>query len=119
MAAKKAAVAGGVDRPTVPDPSSPSSPSLTIVDRRGGSDDYGRVKLAGGTWISNYEYSALKKKAENKKLMASFDIPAAVNTIIGPAPLPPKHQQRARVPVSVSTAPSRVLPVRVSRSQQS
>ncbi len=96
------------------DPSIPSSPSLKIVERRGGSDDEsGRVRVAGGKWITNYEYNALKKRAENKKLMAKFDIPTVVQTAIGRAP-PPKSPS----PKCARVRPtSRVLPLRASKSQ--
>ncbi len=96
------------------DPSSLSSASLKIVKRKGGSDDYGRVKLAGGKWISNYEYQRLQKMADNKKLMDGFDFPDAVQAVIGPARTPPPPgQQRVRV----HPAPkARVLPGRASKS---
>ncbi len=83
------------------DPSSLSSASLKIVERKGGSDDYGRVKLAGGKWISNYEYQRLQKMADNKKLMDGFDFPDAVQAVIGPgahAPLPQDNSAFVCVP---------------------
>lgn len=105
---------GSSDEGELEDPSIPSSPSLKIVERRGGSDDEsGRVRVAGGKWITSYENNALKKRAKNKKLMAKFDIPTAVQTAIGRAP-PPKSPS----PKCTRVRPtSRVLPLRASKSQ--
>lgn len=109
--------AGTTPRPVIPDPTCPSSPSLKIIDRRGGSDDYGRVKLAGGAWVSNYEYSRLFKIAENRQLLASLNIPAAVQAVVGPPQAPQRSTARAHPIASSPTAPSRVLPTRASKSQ--
>lgn len=104
-------------RPVIPDPTCPSSPSLKIVDRRGGSDDYGRVRLAGGAWVSNYEYNRLVKIAENRQLIASLNIPAHVQAVVGQPPQPPRPKERTRAVQFTPSAPSRVLPARASKSQ--
>lgn len=102
-------------RPMFPDPSSPSSPSLFVLQRKGGDGDNGKVKLAAdGRWITNYEYKRLQKMASNNKLMRSMGIPDAVKALVGEKP--PASLQRSRVPTAVPAGPpSRFPPARASK----
>ncbi len=100
------------DRPTVPDP---SSPSLDVTERRGGEGDNGKVRLRGGAWVTNYEHSRLKKMGANKQLMIALGIPDIANALTGSQPQP-IEKPRARAPSSaVPTAPTRVPPARSSK----
>lgn len=91
-----------------PIPSSPSSPSLTIIDRVG-DDEFGSVRLETSKWMRSYEYSRLKKMAENKSLLRSLGIPEAAKAAVAGIP-PPSNQQRARVPVINPGPPRNPLP---------
>ncbi|KLO04274.1 hypothetical protein SCHPADRAFT_947829, partial [Schizopora paradoxa] len=98
-------------RPTMPNPSSLSSPSLKIIARVG-SGDKGAVQLAGGMWLKKYEYESLRKRVENKMLMEQFDIPASVRAVAGAArlkgPPPPPNLQRARILPLPRSQPARL-----------
>ncbi len=83
-------------RSVFPDPSSPSSPSLYITQRKGGSGFSGSVKLVDGGWVTNYEYGRLQNMAKNKSLMRSMELPDAAKALVGTKK--PSHAlQRARV----------------------
>ncbi len=104
-------------RSVFPDPSSPSSPSLFITQRKGGDGDAGRVRLGSGHWVTNYEYGRLQKMASNKRLMRSMGIPDAVKALVGPKK-PSPALQRTRVPVNIPAGPSRIPPTRASKQQE-
>ncbi len=93
-------------RSVFPDPSSPSSPSLYIIQRKGGMGDAGRVKLGDGKWVTNYEYGRLQKMAQNKTLMRAMGIPDAVKTLVGTKkPSPHIAARSSRTPVSNPARP--------------
>lgn len=105
-------------RSSYPDPSSPSSPSLTIAIRRGNADT-DKVKLAGGTWMTNYDYNRLVNIATNRKEMRKLGILSAADKLkqsLPPAPPAENLFARRRVP-RVSGLPQRILPLRSSKSQ--
>lgn len=99
-------------RSVFPDPSSPSSPSLYIIQRKGGMGDAGRVKLGDGKWVTNYEYGRLQKMAQNKTLMRAMGIPDAVKTLVGTKKPSPTLQPAPAGP------PSRIPPVRASKQKE-
>ncbi len=97
-------------RPTVPDPSSPSSPSLRIIKSRGtGMAD--KVQLSGGAWVTNYEYQRLLQMGKNKSMLRAQGLFHAEDMF-----KPPPSQRRARVQVTEPSEPSRILPARLSKS---
>ncbi len=66
--------------PTVPDPSSPSSPSLRIVKSRGtGIAD--KVQLSGGAWVTNYEYQRLVQMGKNKHTLRAAGLLSCVGRV--------------------------------------
>lgn len=102
--------------PFMPEPSNLSSPSLKVIDRKGGDDDFGRVRLAGGKWISNYEYKVLLQRTQNRMLIASLNIPAAVRAVVG-SPTGKQNTPRAPSQQRARILPSpRHLPARAAKS---
>ncbi len=99
-------------RSVFPDPSSPSSPSLIIIQRKGGMGEAGKVKLADGKWVTNYEYGRLQKMASNKALMEAMGIPDAAKALVGMKKPSPTLQRAPGGP------PSRIPPVRTSKQQE-
>lgn len=104
-------------RPCVPDPSCPSSPSLNIIARNGdGESD--TVKLAGGAWVTNYDYRRLVKIGENKQLMRSLGIVASAEALANSIPAPRKTAKRqTHAPGQPGKPPRRVLPARITKVQ--
>lgn len=102
---------GDETRSVFPNPSSPSSPSLYITQRKGGDGDNGKVKLGDAGWVTNYEYKRLQNIGRNNALMRSLGIPDAVKAVAIPAAL-----QRSRVPVTTPAGPpTRIPPGRASK----
>ncbi len=108
-------------RSRIPDPSSPSSPSLHIRVRKGDNES-DKVQLANGAWLTNYEYNRLLNIARNKQELRKLGIIAAVDNLKESLPKASESakmfvKRRTRLPGLPPQAPQRIPPTRLPKTQ--